>query len=349
MSASTEDFLIIDIGTSWTKAFLVTNIEKNPLRAYLKLPTSSDDLRYTTGLLIDKFKTKTKNPKIIITSTFDEASTLTKVFSGSFVSKEQVASELSEWFGLENFENPMVLDGGASNYLRNFRVADIGAYLSFPINETELENFIGNKTLRPQSIPEEKKALEIEEAILRASFSTHPDFHNPNKFNTIIVTGGILSWSSKPTRLALILLDLMSAVKVVQVLQDPLAFMNAYGALINQRKSFKRTDFQYLRNVGSIVSLGGEGRVSLDYGLSEVQEVAVAENEIALVPAAASQKIKLRVLGDKKKELIVAGGVLGVILDGRLKPLPLHFGQQKTRQDVASWQKALDKVELIEI
>ncbi len=349
MSASKEDFLVIDIGTSWTKAFLVTNVEKNPIKAYLKLPTSSEDLRYTTGVLINKLKTKSRNPKIIITSTFDEASTLTKVFGAVFVSKEQVVAELSGWFGLQNFENPMVLDGGASNYLSNFRVADIGSHLSFLINETELENFIGNKTLRPQSIPEDKKTLEIEEAILRASFSTYLDLHNPNKFNTVIVTGGILSWSSKTTRLALILLDLMSAGKVVQILQDPLVFLNAYGALINQKKSFKRVNFQYLKNVGSIVSLGGEGRVSLDYGLSEIQEVAVAENEIVLVPAASSQKINLSMHGEKKQELVVAGGVLGVVLDGRLKPLPLHFGQEKTRQDVASWQKALDKVELLEI
>ncbi len=343
-----SDYLILDIGTSWTKAFLISADVKPVIKASVKLPTSTENLRFSTGLAIEKIKGGSKDPKIILTSTYNEVSSLSKIFNATFVSKEQVTEELASWFTLQNFENPLVLDGGASNYLRNFRVSDVGVHLSFPINETDLENFIGNKTFKIQSIPDDKNQLEIEEAILRASFSVVPDLHNPAKFNTLIITGGILSWSPKPTRLALILLDLLSAEKVVQVLQDPLAYLYAFGSLINQKKSFKRVDFQLLKNLGSLVSLGGAGKVSLDYGLSEVQEVHISEDEIALIPASSSQKVELIIQG-KNEKFRVSGGEFGIILDGRTKPLILEFGQEKTRQAVASWQQALDKVQLIEI
>ena len=348
MATSDDSYLILDIGTAWTKAFLVGSADTLKVQQAAKLPTSVEDLRFSTNLLLKKLKPKTKNPKILITSTFNEASSLDKALDATFVTKEEVGKGLVEWFSLQSLENPIILDGGASNYLRSLRVSDIGAYLSFPIAEKDLENFIGNKTIRLATIPEDKKAFEIDESVLRSSFNLFPDFHNPNKFNTFIITGGILSWSPKSTRHALLLLDRMSAGKVAQIFQDPSAFLNSFGALINQKKSFKQKN-TILKNLGALVSLGGSGKVTLDYGLSDVQEITVVENEIALIPAAASQNVKLTLHSTPKRIFQVKGGEWGIILDGRLKPLPLHFGQAATRAAVTSWQKALERIEVIKI
>ena len=333
-----EDFLNLDIGTSWTKAFLVSAGQESSVKTTLKLPTSAEDLSFSTNLLIGKIVSKSKTPKIILTSTYNEAADLTKIFKASFVDKETVRNELFDWFSLQNFENPLILDGGASNYLRNFR-----------ISETDLENIIGNKSLRLETIPEDRNQLEIEEAILRSSFSIVHELHNPAKFNTLIITGGILSWSTETTRSALLLLDLMAAGKVVQVYRDDAAFLSSYGALIAQKKNFKSQDLKTLKNMGCLVSLGGSGKVSLDYGLSEIQEVTISENEIALIPATSSQKVELSIQGSEKIKFRVSGGEWGIILDGRIKPLALEFGQEKSRQAVLSWQQALGKVQLLEI
>lgn len=349
MSTATNDILILDIGSAWTKAFYLSSSEKEVKFAKAKLPSTAEDLRYSSTLLINKLKGTNKNPKIIITSTFSEADALAKPLSATFVNKEQTFKEIQEWFVTKNFENPIIFDGGASNFLRSFRVSDIGAYLSFPISETDLENFIGNKTFRVFSIPEDKYQLEIEEALLRNSFKSYPELHNPNKFNNLIITGGLFSYSTKPTRIALLLLDLMASGKVVQVLQDNSAFLNAYGALISQRKNFKSADVHFLENLGCLVSLGGTGKVSLDYGLSEVQEVSISQDEIALIPASEDQKVELTILSNPKQKFYVSGGEWGIILDGRTKPLSLEFGQEKSRVDMATWQQALDKVELIKI
>ena len=348
MSIPIDSFIILDIGTAWTKAFLVDPKETLKVKVSAKLPTSTEDLRYSANLLINKLKQNSKNPKILITSAFSEANSLEKELDASFVTKEQVNKELFEWFTLQSLENPIILDGGANNFLRNLRAADIGAYLSFPIGEKDLENYIGNKTMRLSSIPEDKNHLEIEEAVLRASFNLYPDFHNPTKFNSVVITGGILSWSTKPTRLALLLLDLMSGGKVVQVFQDKSAFLNSFGALIYHKKVFKQKN-DILRNLGSIVSLGGGGKVALDYGLSDIQEVTISENEIALIPALSSQSVKITLFSEPKRVFQVSGGEWGVILDGRVKPLPLQFGQVRTRQAVTSWQRALEKVEVLDI
>lgn len=347
MNTSTDSFLILDIGTAWTKAFLVDSSSPE-IKASAKLPTAVEDIGFSAKLLIAKLKPKKKNPKILVTSTFNEANSLEKTLEAKFISNEDIHKGLLEWFSIQSLENPLILDGGASNYLKNFRIPDIGAYLSYVISEKDLENYIGNKTFRLASISEDKKHLEIDESVLRVSFNLFPDLHNPNKFNNLIVTGGILSWSPKPTRLALLLLDIMSAGKVVQVFQDPSGFLNSYGALINQKNTFEQSN-KILKNLGSIVSLGGAGKVTLDYGISDVQEVSVTENEIALIPADSTQEIKVTLHGEKKMVFQLYGGEWGLILDGRVKPLPLQFGQPATRSAITSWQRALEKVELIEI
>ncbi|MEX0616916.1 MAG: hypothetical protein WD231_03860 [Candidatus Woykebacteria bacterium] len=346
---SAEDYLILDIGTSWTKAFLVSGVPQGLIKEAIMLPTSQEDIRYSSGTLIKAISSKAKSPRILVTSTFNEAEALAKPLSATFVSKEIVSKELSDWFALQSLVNPTLLDGGASNYLRNFRVSDVGAFLSFRMSEIELENFIGNKALFSQSIPENKNYLEIDEALLRAAFSIYPDLHNPTKFNTVIVTGGLFSWEQKPTRVALLLLDLMAFGKVVQVLQDQRAFLNSYGALISQKKDFKGIDFSILKNLGVLVSLGGAGKVSLDYGLAQIQEVVITENEIALIPVEESQKVNLTIHYKQKVKFSVSGGKWGIILDGRRKPLNLEFGQERSRAQVSSWQQALDNVELFEI
>lgn len=347
MTTSTDSFLILDIGTAWTKAFLVDS-NSPEIKASAKLPTTVEDIGFSAKLLVSKLKPKTKSPKILITSTFNEANYLEKILGAKFFTNEEINKELTDWFSTQSLENPLVLDGGVSNYLKSFRVTDIGAYLSYPISEKDLENYIGNKTFRLASISEDKKHLEIDEAVLRVSFNLFSDLHNPNKFNSLVITGGILSWSPKSTRLALLLLDLMSAGKVVQVFQDPSGFLNSYGALINQRKTFKQKN-TLLKNLGSIVSLGGAGRVTLDYGISDVQEVTVTENEIALIPSDSAQEIKVTIHGEQKMVFQVHGGEWGLILDGRTKPLPLQFGQATTRAAITSWQRALEKIEVIEI
>lgn len=349
MSTSAADFLILDIGTAWTKAFLVSEGEKEIIKSTAKLPTSTEDLRFSTGVLIDKFKRVSKNPKLILTSTFNEASALSSAYKATFVSRDEASKQISEWFALQNFENPLIFDGGASNFLRSFRVADIGSFLSFRITETDLENFVGNKTYRLSTIPENKNDLEVEEAILRVALSGYQELHNPNKFNTLVVSGGLLSWAPKPTRVALLLLDLMAKGKAVQVWQDREAFLDSFGALISERKSFKQKGSNFLRNLGSLVSLGGGDKVTLDYSLSEVQEVSIQENEIALVPVAEEQKVELSLASAPKVKFRVLGGEWGIVVDGRIKPLPLEFGQERSRQSLASWQQALSKMELIEI
>ena len=347
MTTTTDYFLILDIGTAWTKAFLVDS-NSPEIKAYAKLPTSVEDIEFSAKLLISKIKPKTKDPKILVTSTFNEENSLEKTLGAKFIPNENIHKGLTEWFSIQSLENPLVLDGGASNYLKNFRVPNIGAYLSYAISEKDLENYIGNKTFRLGSISEDKRHLEIDEAMLRLAFNLFPDLHNSNKFNSLIITGGILSWSPKPTRLALLLLDIMSTGKVVQVFQDPNGFLNSYGALINQKNTFKQNN-KMLKNLGSLVSLGGAGKVTLDYGIADVQEVSVTENEITLIPSDSDQEIKVTIHGEKKLVFKVYGGDWGLILDGRTKPLPLQFGQASTRIAITSWQRALEKVELIKI
>ncbi len=348
MSASTE-YIILDIGTSWTKAFYVSVAGGVTINQAVKSPTSNEDLRFSTSRLIQKLKPKSKETAFILTSSYNELNLLAKEYGAIFVNKETVFGQLQESLR-GSFENPVIFDGGASNFLKNFSVADVGAHLSFSIGELNLENLIGNRKSSLHHIPEDKNSLEVDEAILRASFSVMPELHNAAKFDSVVVTGGLFSWSRDPTRIALILLDLMAAGKVVQVWQDPEGFLGAAGALLNQKKLQAGGLTQVLKNLGALISLGGSGKVSLDWGLSEIQEISIADNEIALIPATVSQNLHIQIKeGEAKGKFKVSGGEWGIILDARPKPLNLEFGKDKSRAAVATWQQALERVSLIKI
>ena len=57
-----------------------------------------------------------------------------------------------------------------------------------------------------------------------------------------------------------------------------------------------------MQDLGAFISFGGEGKVMLDYGFTENQEISIIEDEIALVPAPAKQKLEVTFLDSKEKK-----------------------------------------------
>ncbi len=342
-----QQFLTIDVGSAWTKAFLVNfadnyvNVEKS-----VKLPTSWGDLSFSVNLLLSQILQKDVT-KIFI-SNLPEVEKIAEKNGGQFVREDTAATNLVRYFKVSN-SGFIILDAGASNFKQPFLIEDVGKYLTFQANSIFLENFIGKKRYQAHVLPVDTKELEIEEAFLRSIFKAKLSGRSSGKQNIIALSGGVISGTPKLSRVALILLDIHERMDVSQVLFDREFFLPSFGALLSTYKQLQTANVgPWLENMGTLVSLGGKMAADLDWDYSQIQKIELEEGEISLVPVPKEQKIKLSlVTSEKNKSLYeVGGGTLGLVFDARIKPLPIAYGQNESRKLMTDWLKQVEEAEL---
>ena len=345
---SVQKFLTFDIGSAWTKAFLVNIDAQNTLNIEqsARLPSSWGDFSVSVKLLQAKFPTKDVTK--IFVSHLPEIETLAKKEGATFVKEQDAAYSLVQYLKKSD-TNVTILDGGASNLHETAQAEDIGKYLTFPSSAIYLENLIGKKKFKPHLLPTDIKEVEIEEAFLRTIFADKLANLVAHKKILIAVTGGMISGSPRLSRTALLILDSMGPGTLAQVIYDREFFLPSFGALLAKYKQLQvSTPGEWLDDLGLFASLGGPQKIELDWGFSQVQKVELADGEISLIPAPKNQKIKLTLPFHKndKRHYNIFGGSLGVVLDARSKPLPLVFGQATSRKLMTSWFKELEQAEI---
>lgn len=343
-----QKFLTLDIGSAWTKAFLVNIDAQNTvnIEQSVRLPSSWGDFSKSVKLLQSKLPAKDVTK--IFVSHLPEIEALAKKEGAVFVKEQDAAHSLVQYLKKSD-SNVTILDGGASNLHERTQAEDIGKYLTFASSVIFLENLIGKKKFKPHLLPTDTKELEIEEAFLRAVFADKLVNLISNKKILIAVTGGVISGSPRLSRIALLLLDIMGPGTLAQVIYDREFFLPSFGALLAKYKQLQvSTPGDWLDDLGLFASLGGPQKIELDWGFSQVQKVELADGEISLIPAPKNQKIKLTLPLHKndKRHYNILGGSLGVVLDARSKPLPLVFGQAASRKLMTEWLKELEQAEI---
>ncbi len=349
MAQSFPKTLVLDIGRSWTKAFIVEN-DKNKLIIDKRssLPTTTGDISFAVNQLFAKLKV-TKELPILVTGSIPEAETLAKNLNVDFVNQEENQANFKNYCEKNGFKNPIIFDAGNYIFSPNTKINHIGAFLTHETSDIDIENYFGNKSTKPQVIPINLNEMEIEEAFYRVAFSQNRDFVNAHGTLNIVVTGAFFSFAPKQSKLALIILDILASNRVAQIKLDRELFLHSFGALLKKYPEIADWENDFLLDLGAAISMGGKGTVLLDYGFSENQELSINEDEIALVPAPSKQKIEATFSQNKEKTKVkLNGGAFGLLIDGRIKPLKLAFGRAESREDNKRWQEAIEKVEMIE-
>jgi len=346
-----EKFITIDIGSTWSKLFIVSLDPQNVLSVErsIRLPTSIGDLSITVRSLLSQIPVG-EGPKLFV-SNLEGVEKLAKDSGAEFIKEEEVREGLAN-FLKEADSDCIILDAGATNLAADFVAENVGKFLTFPINEITLENFFGNRRFRPHILPKNTKELEIEEAFCRSYLGVRFSARPKNQKVLVAASGGVISGTPSLARAALLILDILEEGDVAQVFFDREFFLPSFGALLARYKQLQAVNLgAWFESLGAFVSLGGTPQVSLDWGYSEVQAVELGAEEISLIPAPASQRITLSFnappASKEKKSFLISGGSLGILLDARSKPLPLTFGQEASRNKIVAWQKELEKVAIL--
>jgi hypothetical protein len=251
----------------------------------------------------------------------------------------------------------------------------VARWLPYEVEEGRIVDYAVNKSLKPFTIPQNVRDLEMEMALARESIRTALEMARPAwpeeerganllpPFGRIVAAGAVLAGAPTPGHAALVLLDALQPVGNVQLSLDAFALMPALGMMINVEPLavVQVLDTGVLPSLGSAVGLAGREkfgkkaadiRIRLEDGTDAAQH-AIRSGEIWVYPLAAGRRARVRVSptrgfdlgtgGGKRMDFTMHGGSVGLIFDARGRPLALPSSPDQRAPLYERWMGALNK------
>ena len=285
------------------------------------------------------------------------------------------------------------------NVLVEATLPNVLRWVPFDIDEKELTNRIGNKMIRPTTVPQSLEELVIEQAIareaLRLSFIQHKAFAvnlkgvqkertisdafeqsesgqslvNMMDLDLIVGSGGVLSHAPRREQSAKMLIDSFLPEGITSLAVDSIFMMPQLGVMANIEKeaisdqarvaALEVFEKDCLIRLGTCIApVGGiEGKenilslslefenndkkkINLNHGELIRIEVGYEEVKVILSPAKGVD------VGSGPGEPIntkIFGGQVGIIIDGRGRPLQINPESSKRISDLKNWSEAINE------
>ena len=255
----------------------------------------------------------------------------------------------------------------------------IERWLPFPIDPEELYNQLLNKGLHPTSVPTTKEGLLMEYAVAREGlrlvitqarngWPTQPGTGRGDiQWNLLIGAGRTLTGTPHPGHAAMILLDGVEPWGVTSLALDISGTTSMLGSIaaIQPVAAVEVGARDTFLNLGTVIAPMGHGtpgktalRVKLKVDGSSSTEVEPVEIEvpygsIEVIELPSGQKATLEIrpsrhfdigLGQPGRGAVtkVEGGVLGIIIDARGRPLRLPQDEGVRQDWLGQWMSKLD-------
>ena len=285
------------------------------------------------------------------------------------------------------------------NVLAEATLANVLRWVPFDIDEKELTNRIGNKMIRPTTVPQSLEELVIEQAIareaLRLSFIQHKSFAvnlkgvqkertisdafeqtdsgetlvDMKELDLLVGSGGVLSHAPRREQSARMLIDSFLPEGITQLAVDSIFMMPQLGVMANIEKeelseeakkaAFEVFEKDCLIHLGTCIAPTGKAKqnsvvltaeLTLKNGNQETHKIQFGELlriEVPFEPV----NVKLTPgkgldIGSGKNEpieTIIYGGVVGIIFDGRGRPLDISKDPKQRIDDLKKWSDAVNE------
>jgi len=312
----------------------------------------------------------------------------TDIFS---VFEKQFNRTVSANLGMSYSICNVLAESGLKNVLR---------WVPFHIDEKELTNRIGNKMIRPTTVPQSLEELVIEQAIareaLRLSFIQHKAFAvnlkgvqkertisdafeqsdsgeslvNMIDLDLLVGSGGVLSHAPRREQSARMLIDSFLPEGITQLAVDSIFMMPQLGVLANIEKSaiaenarkaalevFHKDCLIHLGTCLAPVGKSKQGAVVLTADLvfpsGEKSSHIIKNGDLTIIKGsyepvqATLTPGKGMDIGAGKNEPIettIYGGVVGIIFDGRGRPLNISDDDDNERiKNLQKWSKQMNE------
>ena len=277
-----------------------------------------------------------------------------------------------------------------SNVLTEAGLDAIRRWLPFDMADADLKDRLGNKMIRPTSIPQTMEELIIEQAVareaLRLAFEQHSQFAVELKgvqqkrtisdtfeqrtggrtlvdlmaLDLIVGSGGVLSHAPRRSQAALMMVDAFQPEGITSLAVDSVFMMPHLGVLstVHETAALEVFDRDCLVHLGPCVAPVGAGppgsRCATVTARTEagewIHEAVVGE--LTAVSTGGAEEIELEVTPTRGFDVgggrgvpvarTVRNGPLGVIVDGRGRPLDLPGEGTERVRFLQEGHRALD-------
>jgi hypothetical protein len=267
------------------------------------------------------------------------------------------------------------LGRGMSELLDHCPLADITRWLYLDIPETYIKEYLYTKVLYPASLPATVEDMAIEQALARQvillsvkdmleeaqSRNAGPRSTLLPWFEPIVASGSVLTRAPNPAQSLLILLDSLQPTGITTLVLDQNHLSSALGAAasVNPVLAAQVLGSSTFQNLGTVICPVGDARpgtpvlrlrITPDGGAETTVEVKQGALEILHLPNGQRAHLQLQPLhkydvgmggAGRGGSLRVIGGVLGVIIDARGRPLSLPSDPVRRREMIAKWRWSL--------
>lgn len=285
------------------------------------------------------------------------------------------------------------------NVLAEASLPNVLRWVPFDIDEKELTNRIGNKMIRPTTVPQSLEELVIEQAIareaLRLSFIQHKAFAvnlkgvqkertisdafeqsdsgeslvDMMELDLIVGSGGVLSHAPRREQSAKMLIDSFLPEGVTSLAVDSIFMMPQLGVMANignkkiaeQARVAALEVFEKdclirlgtciapvgkLNNSEKILNVNLEfkngDKKNIDIGFGDLIRIKVGYEKVkaTLTPG---KSVNVGAGFGERINTDIYGGQVGIIIDGRGRPLQIDQSSSKRIADLKKWSDAVDE------
>ena len=263
------------------------------------------------------------------------------------------------------------LSYSAARLLEEVPVESILRWLPFEMDPGDLRDAMLNKALRPRTLPQTRQELLLEQALAREILRlTVADLsarwpqggsrlykHLLPKFHLIVGAGGVLANVASFGQAALMLLDGLQPVGVCGLALDRVGLTAPLSAvaMVNPLAAAQVMEQDALLNLGTVVAPVGtarEGETALTFRLNyedeRTLEVEVAYGSLEIIPLPAGRTATLELRPSRRFDIglgtkgqagttKVEGGIIGIIVDARGRPLPMAEDAAEQQARMQRW------------
>ncbi|MBL7062882.1 MAG: glutamate mutase L [Anaerolineae bacterium] len=260
---------------------------------------------------------------------------------------------------------------GGEQLLQKRGAETVTRWLPEPMSNDEARGLFINKEMHPVSIPQEPRELWLEQALAREAIRTTLEIARPgwktgaaqlyHRFlplcDTIVISGGVLSRAPRPGQAALIVLDGLEPIGVSTLVLDAHGLAPALGsvAAIKPLAAVEALDSGGFVNLATVVTPVGHARdgdtilkIGVTYDDGSTLSVEVRYGDLEVLPLLPGQQAVLELrplrrfdvgLGGPGKagKRRVSGGLVGLIIDARGRPLRLPRDPEQRQLQMRQW------------
>jgi hypothetical protein len=253
-----------------------------------------------------------------------------------------------------------------TNLLDKVEIGAISEWLPLELAATDLQDFIENRALFPQTVPLAENDLHIEQALARHILKwsiaaagrdwSWPSGDHPPPFKLLLLRGQTLSNTPRPGQAVLMALDALQPVGIFSVAVDRYGVLPALGLLAEHHPlvAVQALEAGLLMDLGWIVVPSGRtrpgdkvmdvqmvspdtGRLEVDVRYGEIEVLPLAQGQVAEITLKPTRHFDLGHGPGRARRVTVHGGAVGLVIDARGRPLSLPPDDEDRRALVRQW------------